>query len=223
MAFFAFVLSRLKAKKLKVRSRVPLDMPTVRSRSVPYQRRRRQRHEMERVLPCLLACMRVLSTTAKDKGDRGRERVLRFQLFYFPFTLSRRLFLSLSVAYASRHRQYGSPVHIYRRQQGKSGRSAAERKRERERAEAERQRKGKERLFSPLLFLCLSLSHTHTAHTHIHTHTHALPLPTRQTRVGVELKNGGDIVDVTVTDPSIPAEMRALLNGGAATMDKVKA
>lgn len=44
-----------------------------------------------------------------------------------------------------------------------------------------------------------------------------------KTRVGVELKNGGDIVDVTVTDPSIPAEMRALLNGGAATMDKVKA
>ena len=44
-----------------------------------------------------------------------------------------------------------------------------------------------------------------------------------QVRVGVELPNGGDVVDVTVSDPSIPKSMLEVLRSGDAVLERVKA
>lgn len=39
-------------------------------------------------------------------------------------------------------------------------------------------------------------------------------------RVGVEIKDGGDVVDVTAGDPSIPSDMKSFLAGGEDMMSK---
>ena len=41
-------------------------------------------------------------------------------------------------------------------------------------------------------------------------------------RVGVEIKDGGDVVDVSAGDPSIPSDMRSFLEGGEDMMKKAR-
>ena len=41
-------------------------------------------------------------------------------------------------------------------------------------------------------------------------------------RVGVETKDGGDVVDVSAGEPSIPSDMKAFLEGGEEMMKKAQ-
>ena len=41
-------------------------------------------------------------------------------------------------------------------------------------------------------------------------------------RVGVEIQNGGDIMDISAGDPSIPSDMKSFLEGGEEMMLKAK-
>ena len=41
-------------------------------------------------------------------------------------------------------------------------------------------------------------------------------------RVGVEIKDGGDVVDVSAGDPSIPSDMKSFLEGGEDMMKKAR-
>ena len=41
-------------------------------------------------------------------------------------------------------------------------------------------------------------------------------------RVGVEIQNGGDIMDISAGDPSIPSDMKSFLEGGEGMMLKAK-
>lgn len=41
-------------------------------------------------------------------------------------------------------------------------------------------------------------------------------------RVGVEIQNGGDIMDISAGDPSIPSDMKSFLEGGQEMMLKAK-
>ena len=41
-------------------------------------------------------------------------------------------------------------------------------------------------------------------------------------RVGVEIKDGGDVVDVTAGEPSIPSDMKSFLAGGEDMMSKAQ-
>ena len=43
-----------------------------------------------------------------------------------------------------------------------------------------------------------------------------------QVRVGVEVSNGGDVVDLSAGDQSIPSDMRRFLEGGDALVDAAK-
>ena len=43
-----------------------------------------------------------------------------------------------------------------------------------------------------------------------------------RTRVGVELSNGGDVVDITAADESIPTDMRSFLEGGDSVLEAAK-
>ena len=41
-------------------------------------------------------------------------------------------------------------------------------------------------------------------------------------RVGVETKDGGNVVDVSAGEPSIPSDMKAFLEGGEEMMNKAQ-
>ena len=41
-------------------------------------------------------------------------------------------------------------------------------------------------------------------------------------RVGVEIKDGGDVVDVSAGEPSIPSDMKSFLAGGEDMMSKAQ-
>ncbi len=41
-------------------------------------------------------------------------------------------------------------------------------------------------------------------------------------RVGVELNNGGDVVDISAADKTIPTDMRSFLEGGLSALDAAK-
>ena len=41
-------------------------------------------------------------------------------------------------------------------------------------------------------------------------------------RLGVEIQDGGDVMDISVGDPSIPSDMKSFLEGGEGMMLKAK-
>ena len=42
-------------------------------------------------------------------------------------------------------------------------------------------------------------------------------------RVGVEVKDGGDFIDISAADPTIPKDMRSFLEAGESAISRAKA